>query len=187
VSDQPVFVPPFRQLVEGVQAYFLEHGVTTVVERGWKNRDEQVNQGPGRANRVIFAGSKPDGSAGTIVNPRQVGWREVGEDPENPDYAIRALSDWSRALYVSIWAFDGDHPNDEGAQDDAVYALFTWVQRAVQSVAFGNAVWGKASFTVPAERGFGLELLVELTFQHMIPDLPTEITRPSPVISKGLP
>ena len=39
-----------------------------VVQRGWKARTEQINQGPGRANRVIFMPSKADGSSGAIVN-----------------------------------------------------------------------------------------------------------------------
>ncbi len=182
-----VFIPPFRQLVEGVSAYLAQNYVLAVVERGWKARAKQTNQGPGRANRVIFIPSKPDGSAGSFVNPRQVGSRYVGEDPAVPEYSVRTLSDWNRALVVSIWAYDGDSPNDEGAQCDAVDALNGWVQRAVQSVCGGNAVFGAAKFTVPGERAFGLELLVDLTFQFMIPDLPTELTRPSPRVTKGPP
>ena len=173
MNDPVVFTPPFKRLVDGVAAYLSEKGVTAVVDRGWKARAKQINQGPGRANRVVFMGSKPDGSAGLILNPRQVGSRHAGGD-----YSVRPLSDWSRAVYVSIWAYDGDHPNDEGAQDDAVYQLFAWVQRGVQSVAFGNAVWGATKFTIPTERAFGLELLVDLTFQHMIPDLPVDIAYP---------
>ncbi len=190
MSDEIVFTPPFRQLVEGVSAYFLEHEITAVVERGWKARAKQINQGPGRANRVIFMPSKADGSSGSYVNPRQVGIREIGADrstdPPTPAlYTVRPLADRIRLLVVSVWAYDGDHPNDEGAQDDAVEALITWVHRAVQSVAFGNAVFGAVRDTVPAERAFGLERLIDLTFQHMIPDLPIELTRPDPVVTKG--
>ncbi len=190
MSGPVVFVPPFRQLVDGVSSFFADHGITASVARGWKARAEQINQGPGQANRVIFMPSKSDGTAGAIVNPRQVGQREIGGDPTTdpptlPQYSIRALSDWSRSLVVSIWAYDGDNPNDEGAQCDAVDTLQMWTQWAVQSVAFGNAVWGATKFTVPAERSFGLELLVDLTFQSAIYDLPAEIGNPGPAISKG--
>ncbi len=190
MSEPIAFVPPFRQLVEGVAASFLANDITAVVDRGWKARAKQTNQGPGRANRVVFMPSKSDGGAGVIVNPRQVGAREVGADPTTDpptpaSYSVRPLSDWSRSLVVSIWAFDGDNPNDEGAQCDAVDSLFRWTQIAVQSVAFGNAVWGAAKFTVPLERAFGLELLVDLTFQSAVFDIPSEIVRPSPVVIKG--
>ncbi len=185
MSGPIIFTPPFKQLVTGVAAFFAANEITAVVERGWKARSEQINQGPGQANRVIFMPSKVDGAAGAIVNPRQVGIRVVGEDPAVPEYAIRPLSDWSRSLVVSMWAYDGDNPNDEGAQCDAVDTLQMWTQQAVQSVAFGNAVWGATKFTVPAERAFGLELLVDLTFQSAIFDVPQEITRPSPALVKG--
>ena len=72
-----------------------------------------------------------------------------------------------------------------GAQDDALYQLFVWVQRAVQSVLFGNGVFGATSIVVPTDRAFGLELLVDLTFQHMIPDLPIEFAQPDPFVTKG--
>ncbi len=87
-------------------------------------------------------------------------------------------------MQVSVWAYDGDHPNDEGAQDDALWSLFTWAQRAVQSVAGGNAVWGSVKITVPLERAFGLELVADLAFQTMIPDLPLDIGRPNAVVTK---
>jgi hypothetical protein len=185
MSGPVVFIPPVKQLVDGVAAYLAARGVTASVARGWKARAEQLNQGGGQANRVVFMGSPESGAAGKIVNPRQVGLREVGADPLVPEYTVRPLSDWARSMVVSVWAYDGDNANDEGAQDDAVSTLFTWVQRAVQSVAFGNAVWGATNFTVPKERAFGLELLAELTFQFMIPDLPEEISRPLPALSKG--
>ena len=178
----PTFVPPFRSLVEGVATFFESQELDVVVDRGWKARAKQINQGAGRANRVVFMGSKPDGSAGTIVGPRQVG-HDAG-DPD-PDYAIRALSDWNRTIQVSIWAYDGSAPNDEGAQDDALWQLFTWVQRAVQSVAFSNASWGAVKITVPLERAFGLELVADLSFQTMIPDIPLDLGRPeSATVSK---
>lgn len=191
MSGGPIlFTPPFKTLVTGVADYFEEQGITCVVARGWKARKEQINQGPGRANRVVFMGSKPDGSAGEIVNPRQSGDRLVGGDsttdpPTPPSHAVRALADWSRDLQVSVWAYDGDNKNDEGAQDDALYQLFTLVQRAVQSIAFGNAVWGGVKITVPGERPFGLELIADLSFQHMISDLPEELARPLPAVIKG--
>lgn len=185
----PTFTPPFKQLVDGVSSYFVANGVTAVVARGWKARAEQVNQGPGRANRVVFMGSKPDGAAGRFVKPRQPGICEVGADPTTDpptpaSYLWRPLCDWQRLLQVSIWAYDGANRNDEGAQDDALYQLVTQTMRAVNSVAFGNADFGASQITVPAERGFGLEMLIELTFQHAMPDLPQDLTQPSPLVNR---
>ncbi len=183
MSGPVIFTPPFRQLVEGVATYLAANGINAVVQRGvTKSQEKPV---PGLSNRVIFYSSKPDGSAGAIVNPRQAGVRAVGSDPENPEFEVRPLSDWARTVYVSIWARDADRPNDEGAQDDAVFQLFTHVQRAVQSIAFGNAVWGSTKFVIPDDRAFGLELLVDLAFQHAVFAVPQEITRPSPLIVKG--
>lgn len=186
----PVFIPPFKQLVDGVAAYFVEHGITTVVARGWKARGEQLNQGPGRANRVVFMGSKPDGSAGRFVNPRQPGICELGADPTTdpptpPSFVWRPLCDWQRVIHVSVWAYDGTNRNDEGAQDDAVFQLLNWTMRAVNSVAFGNAFFGTAQITVPGERSFGLEILTELTFQHAMPDLPLDLSHPSPIVTRA--
>ncbi len=183
MSGPVVLTPPFRQLVDGVSTFLAANGVSAVVERGVT--PSHVKPVPGRSQRVIFYSSKPNGAAGTIVNPRQVGERLIGADPLVPEFAVRPLSDWARSVYVSIWAQDIDKPNDEGAQDDAVFQLFTWVQRAVQSVAFGNAVWGATQFVVPEDRAYGLELLVDLTFQHAVFDVPQEIAMPSPAIVKG--
>lgn len=185
MTDPINLIPPMRMLAERVQAYFTGTGSGTVVERGWKARARQMNQGAGRGNRVIFMPSKQDGGAGAIVNPRQVGDREVTDgSPAAVVYRVRALSDWRRVLLVSIWAYDATQPNDEGAQDDALYMLFTETQRAVQSAGFGNPVWGATNITVPPERSFGLELLAELTVQFPIIDTPIEVGAPSPAVTK---
>ena len=189
MSGPIVFAPPFRLLVDAVATHLAAQGVTAVVARGWKARAEQINQGSGRANRVVFMGSKPDGSAGEIVNPRQ-GRFEIGDDPAHPDVEIRPLADWVRSLQVSVWAYDGANANDEGKQDDALWALFTSVQQAVQAAGVdlnSIAVFTSVKVTVPLERSFGLELIADLTFQHMIPDAPLDITRPSPVVKRTLP
>lgn len=187
--SSPVFIPPFKQLVDGVAEYFAAHGVTSVVTRGWKARTEQINQGQGRANRVVFIGSKPDGSAGRLVNPRQPGLTELGADPATVPptpaaYTWRPLCDWQRVIQVSVWAYDGANRNDEGAQDDALYQLLAWTIRAVNAVAFGNAVFGALQISVPRERGFGLEVLTELVFQHAMPDLPLEVGQPAPIVNR---
>lgn len=175
-------VPPYRELVERVRDYLQDNGVTAVVERGWKARSKVINQGPGRANRIVFAGSKPDGSAGRIVNPRQVGERTLRDVEGNPVGYMRALGDWSLVLYVSVWAYDADNANDEGAQDDALYLLFLWTMRAVHAATLGNGVWGSVTKTVPIERGFGLELQTDLTVQHQMPDLPEELAFPTALV-----
>lgn len=186
------FTPPFKALVDGVAAYFTANGVTAVVARGPKARFENINQGPGRANRVVFLGSNASGAAGKFVKPRQPGICSVGGDPTTdpptpPDYQWRPLCDWQRTFQVSIWAYDGTNRNDEGAQDDALYQLVSWTMRAVNSVAFGNADFGASNITVPETRGFGLEMLVDLTIQHAMPDLPLDLAFPDALVNRPTP
>lgn len=175
------------KLVSDVRTYFAGAGVTANVVIGWKEAAKQDNQGPGRANRVVFVPSDPQGRGGnvTVPGPQQPGMRSFG----NPvDTAARALGDWERLLTVHVWAADTTAPNDEEAQIEAVEDLFEWTLRAVHSSAKNNARWGAVDWLVsPVERQLGRELRAQLTFRHPLFDAPQTLIFPQPgAITKEL-
>lgn len=173
----PTFRSGIRALVDGVRAYFEEHEITAVVAAGWKVRLDQNNQGPGRANRVVIVPGDLNGKAGKIVQPLERGERLIG-DPSHPDGSTRAIADWDRVVTLSIWAYDGDFPNDELAQIIAVETLLELTKRAVDRVAGASVTWGDSAWSPPKERQFGAELLVGLTFSQPLYDEPRERAYP---------
>jgi hypothetical protein len=170
--------------VATVGAFLAANGVTATVEVGWKRRPQQLNQGPLGANRVVFIPSDEKGEAGSLKPVRFPGQRTVRDGEGAPVGNIRSLLEWERQVVVSIWASDrttpGD-PNNEAAQIEAVETLFEWVVRATHAApgAFASVTWGDPTFTVPAERSFGLELLAPLTFSHPIFDQPRDLVFPT--------
>lgn len=167
-----------------VETFLTAHGVTAKVEVGWKRRPQQLNQGPLGANRVVFIPSEEKGEGGQLTGARFPGQRTIRDAVDAPVANVRSLLDWKRQVILSIWASDrttpGD-PNNEEAQIEAVESLFEWVVRAVHCApgAFAAITWGDPKWTVPAERSFGLELLVPLTFSHPVYDEPRELVFPT--------
>lgn len=173
----------FLAAVDYVSTFFIENGVSAVVAVGWRARGQHLNQGVGGANRVIFTPSADDaGDGGSIGAARFPGHRNVRPAVDaTPVATIRSLADWERKVLVSVWAVDAGARTDEAAQIEATETLLEWVVRAVHSApgAFGNANFGAVKWTPPAERSFGLEARVALTFSHPIYDKPRTIFYPS--------
>lgn len=170
-------------LVASVRSYFEAHGVTANVSMGWKEPAKQVNQGAGRANRVVFIPSASNGRGGSIGATQQPGARRFGTVPN--DVETRALFDWERLVTVAVWAVDTDAPNDEEKQIEAVEDLFEWTIRAVHAFARNNARWGEVSWLAsPIERQFGRELQASLTFRHPLFDSPADRAFPGFAITK---
>lgn len=163
-------------LVKGVREYFDAVGVTANVSIGWKERAKQINQGTGRANRVVFTPSDDSGKGGKIVAVKQPGTRQIG-DPVT--HTVRSLRNWERFVVVSVWAADTTKPNDEEAQLEAVESLFESVLQAVNTFAAADAVWGDVSWTTEGiELSFGREMRAGLVFRHPLFDLPVEVVYP---------
>jgi hypothetical protein len=170
-------------LVAGVQAYFTANAVTAAVSLGWKQPAQQINQGTGRANRVVFIPSDPGGKGGKLTATQQPGHRMIGDPVEA---TARALLTWERYVVVSVWAVDGTDPHDEAKQIEAVETLFEWTLRAVHSVAHNDARWGDVAWTTsPVEHVFGRELRAGLTYRHPMFDAPVGVVIPTPQISRG--
>lgn len=165
-----------------VAEFLAANGLTTTVKVGWKERAKQINQGGGRANRVVFIPSDPSGKSGSLTAPHFAGDRDVRAAIDAPRAAtMRELAGWNRIVTVSVWACDGEHPEDEEAQIEALETLFEWTVRAVHSApgAFANAQWGDVTCTPIQERQFGRELLVGLTFRQPLFDQPREVVYPT--------
>jgi len=191
----------FEKLLVDTQAYFnaLSPSLGTVVAYGPRALAEQINQGTGRANRVIFLSGDPEGTeGGTLVSPREPGWREIdgygqlgpadaAPDPADPKYPVtartRTLADWDETLLVSVWAYDGNAPNSDLAQKRALNDLVEWTVRAIASSGLADIVWGPIRRPRTVERRFGLEVRFSLTLQTPLFDVPTDVAHPTPIVS----
>lgn len=162
-------------MVESVREYFVDRNVTAHVSLGWKQPTQQINQGFGGANRVVFIPSDPSGKGGSLGGAAQPGDRRIGTDT-----SVRSLYNWERFVVVSVWAVDSSDPADEAKQIEAVESLFEWTVRGVHAFAANNARWGDVAWTTsPVEHVFGRELRAGLVFRHPIFDTPAVVVRPT--------
>lgn len=169
-------------MVASVREYFEAADVTATVSLGWKQPTQQINQGPGGANRVVFIPSDPSGRGGKILPARQPGPRQV-----DASTTVRSLYSWDRQLVVSVWAVDATAPQDEALQIEAVEDLFGWTIRAVHAFAHADARWGDVAWTTsPVEHVFGRELRAGLSLNHPMFDVPIGLAFPTPAITKAL-
>lgn len=171
----------FSALVTGVKAYFAVVDPAVEVLCGYRQRAQQLNQGGGGANRVIFLPGDPNGAGGRIEQPRDVGRQELSDENDVRVANIRPLASWARQFSISIWGWDSTAPRDELVQAGATEALFEQTLRALEQVkgAGGpNVEWGGVTWTVAKENTLGSELLVSLLLTHPLMDAPEEIGRP---------
>lgn len=168
---------PFDLLATGISSYLTDQGVTAIVDVGSRSYAKQVNQGPGRANRIILIpGDDPQtggGAGGKITGPRRSGG--------NPRHLFNVA--WE--LLVSIWGYDGTAATNERAQIVATQTLFRWVARAVQDFAKADATWGSFDWTPQPERAFGREILASLTYNAPFDDVEAGTATPGPQINRG--
>lgn len=147
-------------------------GVTAEVVFGEREVAKQINQGPGRGNRVVFAPGDESGGLGAYEGPVKPG--------RNP----RSLWDWVLLFRVYIWAYDGAKPEDELAQWAAVVELHDLVVEAIHPfcAAFYKPTAAK-NLPKPMERRFGKEILLVAELRQ--PVLATPKTRTGPAQGQG--
>lgn len=146
---------------ESIVAEFAADGAGTVVKFGKREEAKNINQGTGRANRVVVE-PRSGSTAGTFGPPRFA--------TGNPKTAATFLP--SATLF--IWAADLTKPNDELSQYEAVTALQRRVVAAVFRVAHGSFSLGQATDVSKSnERVLGSEWAIVLTLNEQIYDLPT--------------
>lgn len=154
-------MPPLRlpALFETVRHILIERDQGTMsVTWGARESGKQVNQGLGRANRVIF---KP-GKAKKIGKYEPA--RRPGGNPRTL-FRLRELAE------IRIWAADTTAPNDELAQYKAVMALHGQVVRALYHAGHGTFTLEDPEWvTKDIERPFGMEMTVTLSIDHPLYD-----------------
>ncbi|HEX8795456.1 MAG TPA: IPT/TIG domain-containing protein [Polyangiaceae bacterium] len=178
---------PVTAIATAVAAAFVAFGYTAKVTTcGWRQRFEQLNQGPGGANRVAFMPGRANGDDGTLEQPRKVS--------SNP----RDLRQWNRILTMSVWGADATNKDNEAAQIEAAEALLeqAWqgLYRAVDPatgtpLGLGNLRSGcSVKWTVDnTDFYFGRELLVEIPITGRLLDIAYGVAFPSGVVSRGAP
>lgn len=177
-----------ERLVTGVRQFLVDQGVDAAVSLSKKALTDQMNQGPGRANRIVIVPFDPDsGSAGRMVPGSHVGEVDImsGVDPTVRVATARILGDWERNMVVAVWAANRAEKNDEFAQALALEALIEKTRQAVDNVGFADVEWGDVRVIPPKERAFGLEARLGLKFTHPIFDVPIEVGHPDFEIDKG--
>ena len=151
------------QLFDAVKARLEAAGVTAEVVFGERQPPQQLNQGTGRANRVVFAPGDDAGNLGTY------------DAPVKPGRAARSLWDWMLLARVYVWAYDPSAPEDEIVQWKAVVELHDLVIEAIH--AFCSAFYAPTSpknVAKPNERRFGKEMVFLLVYRQPVLATPRE-------------
>lgn len=179
-------------LVQGTKDFFAAQQVTAAVAFGWKAHWEQLNQGPGGANRVVFIPGRVDLSApaaprvidaGTLSKPRKT--------HDNP----RELAWWHKPVTLSIWGVDTTDRNDDLKQYAATVALFEQTMQAIHGAVFttpdgvthnvglADVIWEEPRWIAPpVEMGFGRCLGVVFTHNGPLFDLAHDVALPAPQV-----
>lgn len=164
-------------LVCAVQEYFVANNVSANVVFGVRELTQQINQGAGGANRVVFA-PDPNGDAGSVMDPRL---RASPGGPGSP----RPIVTWEKLFIVSVWAVDTSNKDDELLQFVAVENLFESTVQAVRAFAHADITWGSPKWTTtPVELAFGRELRVPMKFRGALFALPNVVRTPTAVINR---
>jgi hypothetical protein len=190
VTETVRIVSALSTLMQGVQAYFLAQGSDAAVLFGYRQRAQQLNQGVGGANRVIFLPGDPNGNGGKIATaPRDVGRRDIydASDPPVRVAELRPLASWERQFAIAIWGWDASAPRDELAQAAATEDLFERTIQALEQVpgvGGPNLAWGAVNWTLPKESTYGAELIVGLQLAHPLMDAPDYVAYPTPTLKR---
>lgn len=167
----------FSELYDTVKAALP----TVSVAFGEREIGKQTNQGPGRANRVVFAPGDESGSLGPLEGARSPGPNLRMRGVVGRRLA-RVLWNWQLAGRMYVWAYDGSAPNDERKQWDAFVALYERVVEACHRYESGGYSLGPPKDTrKTVERRFGFEAVTLVTIGQ--PVLSTDTQRRDPPIA----
>ncbi len=155
-------------LYQDVQDQFTADELTAKFAFGRREPAKQTNQGPGRANRVVFVPGV-EGKAGSYGPARYPGTRSDGSP--------RHLATFHEIVSVYVWGFDGDAPNDELKQYEAARDLHDSVVRAIylspnvkpRQMVLSDPKWLEDK----VERKFGAELMFTIEVEAAIVDEPS--------------
>lgn len=113
-------------LYEAVVTELATTSPGTAVLWGKKQLAQTVNQGTGRANRVVFVPGEGD-ALGGYAPPQKMTGR-----------AGRSLADWQVPATVHVWAHDASAAENELVQWKAMVELHDTVITAINNFAAGN-------------------------------------------------
>lgn len=156
----------FAHLYRRVADSFADTDPTVSVVFGSREVAKQINQGAGRANRVVFAPGDEGGALGSYAPVGEPGRNLAMRDGSARRRPMRALWDWKVAGRVYVWAYDGAAHTDELAQWTAMVELHDRVIAEIHRVAAGNyQIRAPRNAAKSVERTFGCETMfvVELS------------------------
>lgn len=113
-------------LYEAVVTELATTSPGTAVLWGKKQLAQTVNQGTGRANRVVFVPGEGDALGGYAPAQKMSG------------RAGRSLADWQVPATVHVWAHDASAPENELVQWKAMVELHDAVVAAIHKFCAGN-------------------------------------------------
>jgi len=145
-------------LYDGVEQVFKKEGRNTSLCFGEKEATKQINQGPGRANRVIFI-------------PGDRGFRQGMVGPAKyPGNNPRSLNTLKEAFRVQVWAVNPTN-SSERAQYEAVRLLQDDVIRIMEKCDPGGLrVLQSRYMRETVECNFGMMIEMQCEIDAMIPD-----------------
>jgi hypothetical protein len=157
-------------LFDAVVAQFAADDEDTAFSFGWKEATKQINQGPGGANRIVFA---PGDEAATL-----------GKDlpPDKPGRNPRSLATLEELFTVYVWAVDATDAatlNNERAQYSAARKLYDKWRRAAYLATHTDGDTGLGPMTIVSakwdlekvERRFGAQIIVVASIQCAVLDV----------------
>ena len=178
------FKDPLVELRERLSCWFASDSVTAVLTQmgitppaltvsGYNQREQQVNQGAGGANRIILMpGSWPDGAdQGELVEPV----RRKG-------ILHRVNATWRRVVTMSCWGVDTSNPLDTNPerQIQAVSSLMNTAHAGLRAVLRQDFDGTGRVFRDPkvssGNQAFGQELLVQFSFLCEMRALPINVS-----------
>lgn len=161
-------------LFDFVVARLADSSPSTSIVFGEREIAKQINQGTGRANRVVFAPGDEGGALGSYEPPARPGMRSaVGATNQR----ARSLWDWRLAARVYVWAYDGTAAEDERAQWRAMVELHDLVVEAIHAFAPGHyAIRAPRATGKTIERRFGRETMFILEYAQPVVAAPRATT-----------
>jgi hypothetical protein len=187
-SSVPILTPfldPLIEVTERVRTWFADPVILTMLTQqniippqigvtSYNAREQQLNQGVGQANRIVFMpGSWPDGSnQGVLVAPlRRKGVYE------------RVNATWERIVTASVWAVDSSDAASTANQEkqiQAVSSLLNTLHTALRDVLQGDFPGIGEIFRDPkvgsGNQAFGMELLFQFMFRCEMRGLPVNVS-----------
>ena len=146
-------------LFDKVAAEFAADQSTTTLVFGFREKAKQLNQGIGRANRIVF-------------EPMTDGLIGVDSPPRGTSAGVYHTSDFLQAATIYIWAYDGNAPSSERAQYEAVDALRMRLRVALQKSAAGFLTIGKYKrMSTALELSFGMEWALDIAVRELDLDI----------------